>query len=510
MNIHFKTFLLLFLLTQLELSSCAQAQVEIIGADKINRTTNIVDADRFLGNVKLKYKEAFLYCDSAYRYDNDDFEAFSNVRIEQGDTLNLQSQNLYLDTENKLCRLRNDITFEDQDMRLVTEILDYNLETEVASYYSGGTITNRKSNNTLTSNRGYYNSKSELFNFRENVLLKNPEYQIESDTLIYSSRSEIAWFVGPSTITSDDTNIYCENGWYNTRTDLSQFNKNARITTGSTTMRGDSISFDGIKSAGQIYCNVHIQDTTSNYIITGDYGWHNDKLGKSFVSDRAMLIQAFEDDSLFLRADTLKSGRDSLSNQKIFAFHNVRFYKSDFQGKSDSLTYSDVDSLLVMYQNPVIWSADNQISGDTIRLKMSRGQLSKMYVDHDAFIASLVADSAYNQIKGRTLVGSFVDNSLQRININGNGQAIYYATAENVEPKEIIGVNKAECSDISIYVEENQIQRIALQKKPSGGLHPMELATNADKWLLDFIWHGALRPLSKDDLFPIQEFSAPD
>ena len=117
-----------------------------------------------------------------------------------------------------------------------------------------------------------------------------------------------------------------------------------------------------------------------------------------------------------------------------------------------------------MYQDPTIWSGDNQITGDTIRLLMSKGQLNKMYVDHDAFIASLVADSAYNQITGRALLGTFVNNSLSQIDINGNGQAIYYATEEDVEPPKILGVNKAECSDIIIYVEDNQIQRIALQK----------------------------------------------
>ena len=484
--------------------SNGQSQVEVLGAGFINRDPDIVDAQRMIGDVRLKYNEVYMFCDSAYRYPNQDFEAFSNVRILQGDTLSLTGDRLYISKDDGIAKLRNNIRMKDNEMTLQTEILDYNLDTEMASYYDGGTITNRESKNKLTSKIGHYDSRTEFFHFSNDVVLTNPDYTINSDTLKYSSRSETAWFVGPSTITSKNTNIYCENGWYNTQTDKCQFNQNTTILSGSTTMKGDSIAYDARTSEGEIFCNVFIQDTTSNYIITGDYGQHNESTGKSLVTDRALMIQTFEEDSLFLRADTLRADKDSLG-QVIHAFHQVRFFKSDLQGVADSLSYSERDSLLIMYKQPTIWSKDSQITGDTISLVMSDGQLRNLLVDRNAFIVSLVADSAYNQIKGRKLVGTFVKNQLRSIDVNGNGQAIYYPLDDSFDKPVTIGVNKAECSNIKIEINENEIARIALITEPSGALHPNEKATQSDKWLPGFVWLGNLRPASSDDLFPLVE-----
>ncbi|NNE54925.1 MAG: hypothetical protein HKN32_02815, partial [Flavobacteriales bacterium] len=420
----------------------------------------------------------------------------------QGDSLSLSGDRLYVSNSNKIAQLRDNIKLRDREMLLVTDIVDYDLDTDIASYYGGGVITNRESQNRLTSEEGYYDSKSEFFHFRDNVTLKNPEYTILCDTLKYASRSETAWFLGPSTIQGQDMSIYCENGWYNTQTDKSQFNQNARITTGSTTLKGDSIAYDAKQGEGEIFCNVFIQDTTSNYIITGDYGRHNEKTGNSLVTDRALMIQTFAEDSLYMRADTLLSSKDSLG-QEIKAFHSVRFFKSDLQGAADSLTYRDSDSLLTMFRAPVIWSKDSQITGDTIRLFLANGQLNSLLVDYNAFIASRVSEGAYNQIKGRTLVGAFSENKLVQIDINGNGQAIYFPLDESEgEPPKTIGVNKAECSNISIRIDDNQISRISMKVQPSGALHPPKKASQNDRWLPGFNWQGDRRPQSRFDLFP--------
>ena len=71
------------------------------------------------------------------------------------------------------------------------------------------------------------------FSFKKNVVLNNPQYIVNCDTLKYNTFSKVAYFLGPTTIksTREYNIIKCENGWYDTDKDISQFNKNAVIIT---------------------------------------------------------------------------------------------------------------------------------------------------------------------------------------------------------------------------------------------------------------------------------------
>src|SRR5690606_21325348 len=156
--------------------------------------------------------------------------------------------------------------------------------------------------NTLNSDIGYYHSKIETFYFRRKVVLNNPDYLVKSDTMQYNSATEVTYFFGPTTIKGDKTFIYCENGYYNTKTDQSRFGKNDKIISEKTVLTGDSMYYDGKKEYGEVFRNVTIRDTTQNYIISGNYGRHLEKSKHSLVTGRAMLMQTFEKDTLFMHA----------------------------------------------------------------------------------------------------------------------------------------------------------------------------------------------------------------
>lgn len=479
--------------------------VTVVDADQLLFEKNVIDAQRLLGSVVLKYGDVFLRCDSAHLFSTQDFDAFGSVRINQGDSLLLWGDKLHFDKASSMANMRENIRLKNDEMTLTTDFLDFNMDDDLASFWGGGEIISTENNNTLTSESGTYDTNSGRFHFKENVLLKNPEYTVHADTLIYSDKVERAWFIGPTTIDSKDAKIYCENGWFDTLTQMCQFNENALITSGATTMAGDSISYNGTNGAGEIFCNVRIQDTTSNYIITGDYGWHSEQLGRSFVTDRALMIQVFDSDSLSLHADTLLALTDSLDLQTIHAYHGVRFYKRDLQGVADSLTFSEKDSLLTMFANPIVWSEENQITGDTIQLKTFGGKIDKLFVRKNAFVTSEAAVGKYNQIKGLTLEGKFVENKLVRIDVEGNGQVVYFPLDGDSESPKTIGVNNAACSNLSIYVNDNKIERVSMINKPSGALHPNSLASKEDKELQGFIWNSEFRPRSLADLFTDRE-----
>jgi len=493
-------FSLLFTLSSLAFGQ-EKLKVEILHADEVVMDPKISAAQRMLGNVRFKYKEALMFCDSAYRFNDGDFTAYSSVRIVQGDSLQLFSDELTIDNTSKVAHLKKNIRLRENDMTLTTDLLDYDFDTDIAHYFGGGKITSKSNNNILTSEQGFYDTESKFFQFRDDVKLVNPEYKIYSDTLRYSSNAEQAYFYGPTRIISKDTEIYCENGWYNTISDLCQFNENAQITSRTTIMKGDSIFYNGSTGDGEVFRNVQIQDTTSNYLIQGDYGRHNEKERRSLVTGRAEMIQFFDGDSLFLHADTLLALPDSLGKQIIHAAQHVKFYKSDLQGKADSLTYAENDSTLILFGSPIIWSKSNQISGERIDLTLNGGQIKEMLINKNSFIISEAIPGKYNQIKGKRTVGYFEDNELYRIDVFGNGQIIYFPTEQKEEQTSISGLNRVDCSDVSLQVSNNEIVKVSLLTKPSGALHPMSKAQEREFTLEGFFWDTSQRPMSREDIF---------
>jgi len=501
--------LVLFSNVFLGYSQTSKKRVKLVHTDELAFDKSLVDAQRLLGNVHLEYEGTHFYCDSAYLYSTDDFDAFSRIRIVEGSGYNVSGDFLHFDKKSNTATLRDNITLRDKDMTLTTNNLVYNLDSEVANYYNGGKIVSNVNKNTLTSNRGIYHSKTETFFFRQNVLLKNPEYTVKCDTMQYNSGSEVTYFFGPTNITGDKTGIYCENGYYNTKKDISRFGKNAVITSETTILKGDSIYYDGQKEVGEVFRNVTIRDTTENYIISGNYGRHNEKTKESFVTDQALLTQEFDSDSLYMHADTLLSKPDTSGLDVVYAFHDVRIFKEDLQGRCDSLVYAKADSSMHMFENPVLWSMQNQITGDSISLQTSNGKLQHLLVKGNAFIisdAEAKGDSIkgkelrFNQIKGRRMTGNFIDNDLRNVHVEGNGQVIYFPTNDDSEPV-AMGHNKGECSNIFITIEDNALKKIRMEVESNSVFTPMKM-TDANTFKLEnFKWLKAKRPMSFEDLF---------
>lgn len=481
-------------------------KVELLHANSLEFDEKLgKDIKRLIGNVQFKHEGALMYCDSAYLYPDNSLDAFSNVRIQQGDSLNLYGQFLKYNGNTRMAEVQKNIRLVDKGMTLTTELLYYDMKSSLATYPSGGTIVSKQ--NTLTSKKGYYNPQTKAFSFKDNVVLTNPEYVMNSDTLIYNTGSKTSFFMGPTRIKSKGNNIYCEYGWYNTDKDMALFSKNAYILTQEQKLKGDSISYDQKNRIGKAYGNVSIIDTVENIITAGDFAIHNEKEEKSFVTGHALLKQFFATDTLFLHADTLcaidehpivKGIKDtSVTWRKLFAYHHVKFFRNDIQGKCDSLVYSYKDSIMRLYKEPVLWSDKNQLTAEKVELKMSGGEIKNMFLKTKALIVSKEDTAKFNQIKGKEMTGYFRDNKLVRIFVEGNGQTIYFAKDKN----SLIGINKAECSNLMIFIKENKVDKITFLNKPDATMFPMSDFSPKEFLLKDFVWREMERPFSFNDIF---------
>ncbi|MEZ4799428.1 MAG: OstA-like protein [Flavobacteriales bacterium] len=482
--------------------------IKLVKADKSVFDKSYIDAQRVIGNVLFMYEGTRMMCDSAHIFKNDDFHAFGKIQIIKPGEFTLTGGYLEVNQKEKIASVYNDVRLNDNEMTLTSNFLQYNLNTDVASYSNGGKIVSTANQNVLTSNSGSYHTKSETFYFKKNVVLKNPDYVVKSDTLKYNDITEVSYFFGPTTITGEDSFIYCENGWYDSKKDISQFNKNAIVRSEKTELKGDSIYYNGAIGFGEVFKNVSIRDTTTNYFISGNYGQYQKEEKISYVTDRALLTQIFEEgDSLYMHADTLRSIPDSTDKNILLAYHNVRIFKSDLQGRCDSLSYSVADSILQFFTEPILWNGENQITGDSIRIFLRNKNIDQLLVKGNAFIISQSDSTKFNQIKGRKLTAQFYDGDIRNIYVEGNGQLVYYPLDEKKdstgvlkEKPRVIGLNKGECSNINIEVENKQITKLRLEREANSLFSPMKKAKDPFLKMEGFEWKAALRPKSKEDL----------
>ena len=496
------------------------AKIEILNANSLEYDESTgKKAKKLIGNVQLKHDDALMFCDSAYIFsETNTLNAYSNVKITQGDSLQLFGDSLSYDGNSKKAILRGNIRLINKDIILTTQFLDYDRITNVAYYFDGGKMISRKEQDTLTSKRGYYHSESQAVFFKENVVLKNPQYTIFSDTLKYQSQTETVYFLGPTTIESNQNLIYTENGWYNTTTNISEFYGNSYLYSENRFIYGDSIYYNRELGVGKITCNAIINDTTAKLEIHGDDVIMYEKKDSAIITKEALLMQFMDNDTLFMHADTFKIYtsyqkmiiQDSLAlNQdstttdtirNLLAYHNAKFFKSDMQGKADSIVYNFADSTVNFYTEPVIWSNENQLTADFIYLLLSNKEIHSIYLKEKAFIISK-ADSLlpnFNQIKGENMVGYFLEKKLYKIEVNKQAETIFFAKDD---AEKYIGVNKAFGNNMLIFLADNTLKSVTFIKDPEGIFYPIKEPSPKDLILKGFNWDESKKPMDKFGVF---------
>lgn len=488
-------------------------KIDIENADVYTYDEKIkANAERLIGNVRFRHNDVLMYCDSAYSYrDSNMVDAFGNVHINQGDTLNLYGDKLNYNGNNKLAKVRGKVRLIDKSMTLTTNALDYDMANNIGYYTTHGKIVDTA--NVLTSVTGKYYSNENLFFFRDSVVVTNKDFILHADTLKYNSKTGRVFIVGPTTITGTKNEgvLYSEDGWYDTKTNIAELYKASRITNKDLILEGDTLFYDRATGNGRGKHKVILTDTTNKVVVRGKFGIYNEKSKKAFVTDSAMFIQYGQKDTLYMHADTLKTrpdtmmvNKDTLNVRKkdakfFMAYRKVRFYKSDLQGECDSLSYQMKDSTIYMFYDPVLWSKKDQMTAEKIQYISKIPEPNIARLEKNAFIIMSEDSMRFNQIAGKLIVGKIYDNKLRNADVNGNAQTLYYLKENN----KYTGMNRLLSSKIKIHLKENQIDSITFYPKPEGRTIPMKDIVPEDKQLNGFIWRDTERPLSKEDLYPI-------
>ena len=463
--------------------------------------------------VHVKHKGIELWCNEAIYYGNEDFiEAFGNVSVKQGDSINMTSKYVEYSGKTQLAYASGDVILIDPDSKLYTDILHFDRIRQQAYYNQKGKVV-RDTSGTITSTRGRYYMTSKKYQFVDNVKLVNPEYIIDTEQLDFYTESGFAFLYGPTTITSEASVIYCERGYYNTNNDTGYFVKKSKINYNDRIVEGDSLYFDRNKSFASATNNITVTDTLNNSIIKGHYAEIFREKDSVFITKRALAITEQENDSIFMHSDTLMVTGPA-DNRIIRGYYNAKMFKSNLSGKADSIhmnqksgltqliNFYDLDSdVFTKKKHPILWHFESQITGDSIHLisNSKNETLDSLKVFNNAFVINKDSlGEGYNQISGKRLNGLFVDNALETIDVIKNAETIYYL--RNSED-ELIGIDKSKSGAIKIWISENEIDELRKLNQIGGMTYPEEDFPEKERKLKGFIWRNDERPKSIEDLF---------
>ncbi len=449
--------------------------------------------------VYIQHEGAEMWCDLAFFYKDENFvKAYRNVRLKQGDSISMRGRYIEYNGNTKFAYAAGDVFLKKDTTTVTTDTMYFNRLTQQAYYRTGGVVTSP--NSKITSRVGRYFIEQDKISFINNVVVTNPEYVINSEQLDFYSIPEHAYLYGPTTITSKTSKVYCERGFYDTANDYGYFVKNSRIDYDNRQVYGDSLYFNRIRNFASATNNIKVLDTLNRSLVRGHYAEVYRDKDSVLITQRAVAITVEDNDSVYVHGDKLLlTGKPE--NRVMRAFKNVKLYKSNLSGKSDSLHSNQRSGLTQMIGKPILWSEESQITGDSIHLinNIETEKVDSLKVFDNAFIAQKDTISGFNQVKGQKLFGFFDDdNQLKQVDIVNNAETIMYMREENGD---LTGIDRGKSARIEITFFDNTIDEIIKLKSPGGTIFPESQFLNEPQTFEGFNWRGDERLLSKEDIF---------
>jgi lipopolysaccharide export system protein LptA len=517
----------------------------------------------YAGHVKVRQGKTLFYADSAIINPvANTLESFGNVHINDADSVHIYAQYLRYMGIDKKALLTKKVRLTDKKSTLTTENLTYDVNLKLGTYLYGGKVVNKKT--TLTSTEGNYYGDTKDIYFYKNVLLIQPDGTIKTDSLQYNTTTEVSTFISPTIIKDKKgLTIKTREGFYDIKKKIANLYKRSIIEDSTFSITADEIAIDSLNGLSEFRGNAvyRSKDKEQGFDMIANNIKTNNKRSTIMATQIPLLIIKQGSDSIFITADTLFSGRvvDLLktkkipnvrpipvdtSNKKLLlkdtikvtaakpllkkggsknsvdtvklnaaatppvdstlkyfeAYKNVKIFSDSLQAVGDSLFFSGQDSVFRLFNNPILWAQENQISGDTIYLFIKNKKPERLYVFENALSISKVDSSNYfNQVRGNSINALFDSTGqVHFLTARGSAENIYYAQDDQ---NRFVGVNKNSADLIEINFLEGKPKRVKFINNLEGGLLPMRGKTNHDELKLkSFNWQDKLRPKSKFDI----------
>ena len=422
-----------------------------------------------------------------------------------------------------------------------TSRLEYRSDINTA-YFGYGTDM-WQDDNMLSANDGWYDRDRELFFFRRNVHLLTKEQETWSDTLYYHRAVNDVELLGNVELMDTTRNAFALAG----RVEYTDSTSRVKMTRRPAVM---SISEEKGKKD-----TLYIGGDTLLY-----QGINRDKVDEQWVSDAEKRLKELEGDPVteYRRkaaeaaakaaaeaaekaameaqgprpqggvpkrdgppvadeaaappqeeeqpapADTTAAVPTEVDTTKIsfiWAVKNVKLYRRDMQMSCDSLAYNDLDSLVRLYRDPVVFNEGNrQYSSDSIYVVIRNREAERARLMSNAFITTQEDTLCYDQIRGAEMMAYFDSTrTLQRFDALGGASALFFLKENDA----LATVNKVDSKMLYALFEDGDLDRMYYFEEARNDAYPVVQLPKDERFMKGFRWDPERRPRGRRDITPL-------
>jgi len=434
-----------------------------------------------------------------------------------------------------------------------TSRLEYRSDLSTA-YFGFGTDMWQK-DQMLSANDGWYDRNRELFFFRRKVHLLTKDQEIWSDTLYYHRKVNDVEMLGNVELMDTTRNVFGLAGRFEYSDSLSQIRMTrepAIISISEEKNRVDTlyVGADLLISRAYRRCDIpepwvkeaetHLKDISGDPVMEyrkkaaeeaakkAEEAAKNDPARQAEENARKMreknnpsgppakmdkpqeeeAPQPEEAPAEKVKApvDTTPPPPDTSKVNFLWGSKRVRLFRRDMQMSGDSLIYTDLDSLVRLYQDPIFYNEGNrQYTSDSIYMVIRDRKLQRAHLLSNAFITIEEAPKTYDQIRGTEVVAYFDSTSaLTRFDALGGAATLFYLEENGA----LATVNKVETKMIYATFKDGNVERIYYYDNPKNDGYPTVQLSDEDKTLKGFRWEPDKRPKSPEDITTLKPRSS--
>ena len=519
--------------------------LKYIGKDRIaflKKEVRLTDKKGTLYTQELEYNLAT----SIGKYKN-------GGKVINGKTILTSTEGIYY-ADTKDIFFKKKVHLTDPKYDIITDTLLYNTQTQISSWNTPTKIKSENGGDIYSSN-GTYDLKNGKAYFGNRTIIKDSTRTYVADKSAYDEVTGIAQLEG-NAIIKDSVNGYSilgnqiyldknNNSFLATRKPVLIFKGEGDD---STYISADTL-FSGVEKRDSLGRKIEIsRDTlkadsvidnskslpiknnnTDNIIKKNSLDSSNRNTNITIIKNKIPTTNNILQDSFVIKkADTLINKITPLDSSSFFidkidtsqstivipvtetikkdtairyfiAFHNVRIFNDSLQSVADSLYYSSEDSIFRLLKNPIVFSNNSQISGDTIFIYTKNKKAERLYVFDNGIIINKLNIRMYNQIAGRTLNGYFKNGELDYMRAKGlPAESIFYPQDED---SAFIGMNRSKGDLIDLYFKNKEINKVKFVKDVEGTFYPIRQIPEKQRLLNNFLWQEKRRPKNKFELF---------